>query len=571
MSDMAYFLRSFGVMNSLHPYRPIPRPFFQASAGILMLVGLGGPVAAQPGLTALTPTPRAVFTPTPPTRRGYWNIDVVGDFTLPPTKSLTFNGAGRNLHVAQDRTKLFRRGFTAIERTRMTTDELQVPGDAPKPAGWKSPLRQSQRALVLTRNLLADAPFNLRWAADGNEAPYTFFFRPRTDPNYRNSLGRAMHEQDGGCFGFGDCPPTGEVGTYGRIFFDLENEGISLADRQQQINLYVFMVSALRDSVSAATEIGSIDPVPRNAFGLARSTDYGTAPGYLWADSARHTPAIPGRNVLSSQQRGMPDRIVNQTFGKLVDFQMPGAYFTYEALTYDLPQSAHTDPVTGRHWLAGLLADQEINAALSPKKRIAWQWLFNTQDKDPGGRAQADTPAPPAVAEGTAIFYWFTGAAGALFWDDATDLTPNATARATTDPRRGLDSDRHYATYEHYLHGLWRLFHHHADLFDGREQYLNQQTDCSFDNGATWHRYTAAELKAANLPVARAIVNGDKLLVAATMPYAKPDQKTSLLVRYQQAPYNFTTRIDLTGDEIFLGRATMTRHYELGLCNGCKK
>ncbi len=540
---------------------------------VCLAVCVTGSAVAQSGkLTPLISTPRANFTPTPATQKGFWNIDVVGDFVLPPGKSLTFNGAGRNLSVAQDWSKLFRRGFTAIERTRMTTDELRIPGDQ-KPVGWTSRLRQSQRALVVTRNALYDPPsnpFNLLWAANSNDAPNTWFFRPKGDPNFRNSLGQAMNEQDGGCYGFGDCPPKTEINTYGRIFLDLENDGIADSLRQEQVNLYVFMMAALRDSVSAATEIGSISPTPHNGFGLARPTDYGVAADWLWSSPAQHTPAIPAKNVLSSQQRGMPDRILNQTFSDLTDFQMPGAYFSYKALTYTLPTGTHADPGT-QHWLAGLLADQEVNAGLSSKKRISWQWMFNTQDGYAGGRNKADTPAPPAIAEGTAIFYWFTGAAGAVFWDDMKDLTPNTNTLPDTDPAQGLGNDRNYASYEHYLHGLWRLFHHHADLFDGREKYLNQQTDCSFDNGQTWHRYNAVELKTNELPIARAIVNGDQILITATAPYAPTGQKTSLLVRYQQPPFDFTTAIDLTGDEIFLGRATMTRNYTLQLCGNCPK
>ncbi len=576
MSGVAYLLYALRLLNCNIRHMTYRQKIGLYPIGLFLMVWLHGAVVAQPlNLTPLMPTPRATFTPTPATQKAYWNIDVVGDFFLPPSKSLTFSAAGRNLHVTQDWAKLFRRGFTAIERTRMTSDELRLPGGDPKPAGWKSRLKQSQRALIIGRNALYDPPtnpFNLKWAADGNDAPNTWFFRPKGDPNFRNSLGQAMSEQDGGCYGFGDCPPNGEINTYGRIFLDIENSGVADSLRQQQINLYVFMIAALRDSVSAATEIGSIDPQPRNAFGLARASSYvGTQSDWLWADSARHTPAVPALNILSSRERGMPDRIVNKSFSDLIDFQMPGAYYTYQALNYDLPLSAHTDPDGGRHWLAGLLADQEINLGLSSKKRIMWHWLFNTQDDYPGGHPNADTPTPPAIAEGTAIFYWFTGAAGAIFWDDMNALTPNTNVLAANDPQKGLGNDRPYACYEHYVHGLWRLFHHHSDLFDGREKYLNQQTECSFDNGLTWHRYTAAELKPGNLPIARAIVNGDQILITATAPYAQPGTKTSLLVRYQQAPFSFTTSIDLTGDEIFLGRATMNRAYTLQLCGTCGK
>ncbi len=101
------------------------------------------------------------------------------------------------------------------------------------------------------------------------------------------------------------------------------------------------------------------------------------------------------------------------------------------------------------------------------------------------------------------------------------------------------------------------MFKHHSDLFDGKEQYLNQQTECSFDGGQTWYQYNANQLKVRKLPFARAIVNGNQILIAASMPYAKPEQQTAMMVRYVTNGRNFYTTIRLNGDEIFLGRATM--------------
>ncbi len=558
----------------------------------LAAIGPSAVAVAQP-LVPLKPTPKSPFTPTPANQKGYWNIDVVGDFYLPAGKSVTFNGAGRNLHVNQDWDKLFRRGFTALERTRMTDDEQYIPGFNTKPTGWKSRLVQSRRALAVARNYFYDPPgnpFNLAWARDAEYAPFTKFIRPKDDPYFRNSLGQAMYELDGGCKTFGDCPLTGEINTYGRVFLDIENEGVSANSQQHQTNLYVMMMQALRDSSSAATEIGSIGPVPHNSYGATRQSDYDATIDPFWNRKAAHTDADPNRTVYdqnggflgqgvpSSRDQGMPDRIVGKSFGELVDFQMPGTYYVYEHLAYTppptwtgTPEGWHSDELLGKHWLAALLGEQEVNLALSPKKRIAWQWLFNTQSDGPFSRNRADYPAPPAVAEGTAIFYWFTGADGVLFWDDVVDLFPNQNTPPANDPKKGLESDRNYTCYEHYLHGLWRLFNHHRDLFSGREKYLNQNTDCSFDGGATWHKYTARDLKVNNLPFARAIVSGNQILIAAHRPYATPDQQTAMMVRYQQDGYDFMTQINLTGDEVYLGRATMPKPVTLSLCQNCPK
>ena len=156
------------------------------------------------------------------------------------------------------------------------------------------------------------------------------------------------------------------------------------------------------------------------------------------------------------------------------------------------------------------------------------------------------------------VFFWFTGAYGAIFWDDHNQLSPDQPT-PTEGARIGLGNDRNYACYEHYIHGLWRLFRHHGDMFNGQEKYLNEATDCSFDGGQSWQKYNANQLKTRNLPFVRTIVNGDQILVAATMPYATYEQHTRVLVRYVENGYNFYAELALKGDEIYLGRATMKR------------
>jgi hypothetical protein len=231
---------------------------------------------------------------------------------------------------------------------------------------------------------------------------------------------------------------------------------------------------------------------------------------------------------------------------------MPGTYYLYPDFDYSAQHTSDAD----RHWLASLLAEQEVNRKLSSKKRIAWHWTFNTQSADFPKSGKAEHPAPPAVAEGMSIFYWFTGAYGVLFWDDHNQLTPDQPS--PNDPQqKGLGNDRSYACYEHYIHGMWRLFKHHADLFNGKETYLNEATECSYDGGKTWVAYNANQIKTRDLPFVRAIVNGNQILVAATKAYARPNQNTQVMMRYVQNGYTFYTTISLKGDEIFLGRATM--------------
>ncbi|TAE34623.1 MAG: hypothetical protein EAZ91_00275, partial [Cytophagales bacterium] len=281
--------------------------------------------------TALTTAPRQAFTPTPATTRGYWNIDVVGDFTLPRTKSITFSGAGRNLHVAQDWSKLFRRGFSAIESSRMTVDEKRTPSD-PKPAGWRSRLTPDQRALIIYQDYMFGQPFNIPWTKTGDLARYTYFEQPNGSSTPQQDLQSAMAELNGGCTNFGDCAPSGNRSTYGKIFFDLENEGVSFENRQDQANLYAYKLWMLRQAVSPYTEIGGIGPVPHNSHGYSRSSDYAvTTPDWLWITGAQHIDATNTRG------RGMPDALLGKSFGEQVDFAMPGTYFLSGDFDYNAP------------------------------------------------------------------------------------------------------------------------------------------------------------------------------------------------------------------------------------------
>ena len=497
-----------------------------------------------PQQSVLSVTPRSRFTPT--TRRGYWNANVVDDFRLPTTKSITFSGAGRNLYL-REWDILFRRGFSAIDRTRMIFDAEILRDGAQPPAGWKSRLTFTQRADAVGQHHFREPPYSIAWAGNSELAPQTDFRPPARDPRSIQNIYSAIQALAGSCAAFGDCPGGARSSGYGTIFFDIENDGISAAKRQEQANLYAYFVKATRDIAPDVagrhTLIGGIAPIAHNGFGYSRADDYNAAAEWLYTMPARHTA--------TSRQRGMPDDIVGKSYSDYVDFQMPGTYYYYPDFDYSVPH--HAD--AGRHWLGGLLSEQEYNIRLSDKKRIAYQWMFNTQG--PFYRSErASNPAPPAIAEGTAIFYWFTGAYGAVFWDDHVELTPDQ-PRPTDPAKQDLGNDRVYACYEHYIHGLWRLFKHHGDLFNGQEQYLNQQTDCSFDGGRTWYKYNANQLKTRKLPFARAIVNGNQILVAATMPYAAPGQRTSLMVRYVDNGKQFYTTVNLSGDEIFLGRATM--------------
>ncbi len=177
-------------------YSALPEP---------VAVSLQKPVPPQ---TTLRATPRSRFTPT--TRKGYYSLDIVSDFTLPATKTITFCGAGRNLHVQQDRDKIFRRGFSAVDQSRMVPN-VEIWQDGNPARGWQSVLKQSQRSWIVYQNHFRDA-FGLAWAQNSEKASETMY-RALPDPRNasarvnRQTLFQASSELRGGCMSFGDCPP----------------------------------------------------------------------------------------------------------------------------------------------------------------------------------------------------------------------------------------------------------------------------------------------------------------------------------------------------------------------------
>ncbi|HEX9955843.1 MAG TPA: hypothetical protein VGA96_01260, partial [Fibrella sp.] len=229
---------------------------------------VSGPLPAQ---TSLTPTPRSTFTPT--TRKGYWNINVVDDFTLPKTKSITFSGAGRNLYM-KDWSILFRRGFSSIDRTRMIFDSEIAQDISKLPKGWKSRLTFEQRADAVGQHHFRVAPFNIAWAGNSELAPETYFRPPANARGSIQNIQSAIQAMAGTCEAFGDCPNGVRSSGYSKIFFDIENDGISDSKRQEQANLYTYFIKATRDITPDVagrhTDIGGIAPIAHNGFGYSR-------------------------------------------------------------------------------------------------------------------------------------------------------------------------------------------------------------------------------------------------------------------------------------------------------------
>nr|WP_317046932.1 T9SS type A sorting domain-containing protein [Spirosoma aerolatum] len=195
-----------------------------------------------------------------------------------------------------------------------------------------------------------------------------------------------------------------------------------------------------------------------------------------------------------------------------LDALAPSAYYYY-----DYPNPFAQD------YLAYLLFQVEVNRAWSTKPVVPWVWMrYHDSSNTPFQFIQ------PFMAEATAIFPFFSGAAGLWLWENPTF----ASTRTDT-----------YAAYEHFVHGLYRLSRF-ADMFQGTYELVIETP--------------ARDLMDKQLPVWRGVVKGNQILIAAQNPYAADGAKTSLTVNYK----SWRQTIELTGREVYLCR------FDLGAITG---
>jgi hypothetical protein len=191
------------------------------------------------------------------------------------------------------------------------------------------------------------------------------------------------------------------------------------------------------------------------------------------------------------------------------DFFSPSAYYYY-----DYPNPLAPD------YLSYLLFHIEVNKAWAPGKDIIpFVWLRYSYVTN-----AARSFIKPFMAEATAIFPFFSGANGLWLWEDPALF----------------ENNENFATYEHFIHGLYRLSLY-KDMFTGGYQLVIPQPAHSYvDN---------------RKPIWRGVVKGTDLLVAAHNPYAKDENDVVVVeVSYNNQKLNIT----LKGYEVFLCKFDMS-------------
>lgn len=542
---------------------------------------LGQNLVATGRLTNLTITTSAGQT---------YNWQQFPTFTAPSGKKVIFSGAGRlssetSVSSAFSNFSIFDRGFTHLNHNQMTLNEKQggTNSTAPSSVSWTANLPKSKRAYISSLGEWNnDSTLNLKWVLGAKESgvakedPFYDYYENSTAPNMQWGI-KALpgYKLSNGDLVFGSFPTGyGGLDSYDIICWDIEiggnrtsastsdlfsgSPGLSLSPllskfQQATANRYNYLLQQTKAQTSS-TWVGSYDTgAPFNTYGQTPRSAYDTSPNMdVWSQTVNNADAT---------NRNMPSSLNGTTMSDHLDFITPSAYFQIAAEFSKGSTADHYSETSGvKNWLANLLGTQEVNTLKSSKPRIPFYWLF--REEDTKNYPTQSNEIPSVAAEANAIFPWFTGISGLILWDDQAI---------------GVNTYRVYSGYEHFLHGLYRLFYNHKDMLEGSPTYLQKDTEfkvTSISNGNShtiesgnlnkWtsdndiggsNKSDANIMKTKKLPFVRAIIKDCDILVTACYPYADANTQTAVTIKYDALGWSGT--FTLNGDEVYLGRATM--------------
>lgn len=447
---------------------------------------------------SLVETPNYDFTPTT-------NINEIGwqkfpKFHLAAKFKVIYQGARYDSETSPI---AFDYGFTHLDRSRMTTEDLS-----------KIPLKK--RAWMMGAGFFSQ--FGSKFSDHNVGILDPFTDTPQKFTEYLANLGGLCANH------FHDCPPEGMVATVDVLLWDLENvmynpdkgrlskdsPGQKILDndfpeayRKAMAQKYRMLTQDVRKYLVKGASVGTYNPGCAVELGNLNPDHYTDASKKFWIWD--YKIGEDGKN-----------------FKDFMDFQTPGGYFIEDNLT-------HKDGIYM------IVADQEVNARWSNIPRIPVQWVYTTPP--------SWQPIPIKLAEAMPIFTLMSGAKGMWFWDDMLKMTPGKI--------NDFKLQRNFACYEGYLAGMYRLSKHNA-MFEA--DYQSIIPEVSFDGGKNFYQYNAAELYKKALPIVRAIVTKDKILIAGQNPNpTQPNEIKQVVVRYGK----WQDVIVLRKDDIYLGEAKL--------------
>ncbi len=263
--------------------------------------------------------------------------------------------------------------------------------------------------------------------------------------------------------------------------------------KRDMLNLYALPVKYLRSNglLNKFKSIGSYADVPIRNQVL-------NIEGNGWSDWVSNPERL---SYL------MKDTLTNKLGGEYynqLDLLSPTCYLQTE---YGVNPKAK-----GGDYLAEFLFQIEVNKAWSAKELMPFVWLRYEDFSIPGSRF-----VRPFQAEAMAVFPFFAGAKGLWLWDDGNTFNENT----------------NFNIYEYFVNGLYRLSNY-KQFFEGNYEIYNPKN--------------ARDLYVDQSPVWRAVIKGDKILIAAQNPYAAENEQTKLNVSFK----GWSNVISLKGNSLFL-------------------
>lgn len=427
-------------------------------------------------------TPEYTLSPVAGTNAIEW--DKFPEFSLPFT--IIYNGP----RFGDDQSRPLKHGFSHLAR---------FSGSEP------STLPQRNRALLWNSVASIDGS-GQPWSTVGVESPWgndTTLYRRHWD-NYLNALADQFDDSRGSGVPRSDliCLDVERIQELDRDILALKSKD-QVPAKYRNLSDEVFLKTYKTDIRWWYTE-GARHLRKKGLPAFSKLTSYSDVPVRgTWlnipSNSWQDWTSNPQRtHYLMQNDAGR----IGGTFYDQMDILTPSAYYYYP---YENP--------LGKEYLAYLLFQIEVNRAWSNKPIIPFVWLRYHDVFTPGSPL-----IPKFMAEATAIFPFFAGAKGLWLWDNNYfDQT----------------QQQNYATYEHFINGLYRLSRF-SDMFQGNYELVMAQS-------------ARDHLEQRN-PIWRGVVKDGQILIAAQNTYASETQQTSLTLTFKQ----WTKTITLNGRDVFL-------------------
>ncbi|MFN8357044.1 MAG: hypothetical protein U0Y10_21500 [Spirosomataceae bacterium] len=178
------------------------------------------------------------------------------------------------------------------------------------------------------------------------------------------------------------------------------------------------------------------------------------------------------------------------------------------------------------------LHNLEVNLNFLPNKKIM-NMVYLHQEGVAGHPF-----VPEYVSEYLPVFAVVLGCQGSYAWSEAGHIE--------------TDDNRSWNPYKTYV-ASWQRVAQLADFFDGGQPtFLRQQTEVSYDGGATFSRQNMRQLYDQKRPIVRAMTQGSKVAIAAVNPFATSDAQELKVIAKVNGQY-YT--VSMTGKRTTLLRS----------------